>query len=168
MEVFMHHDDKWMREALIEAQKALDLDILPVGAVLVKDNKIVARTHKTMSSNLLDHAEMNLLRMVMEGYVGGREAFTIYTTLEPCLMCYGTIRHCSLGRLVYAMEDPYGGAAAIPEQSLPNRHHTRPLNITAGVLREESRQLFKTYLSNTQEPFWANGGAADFQKLVMM
>ncbi len=159
-------DNRFMQAALVEGEKALAQGYLPVGAVLVQNGQIISRAHKTMASSLLDHAETNLLRSSLQGQVNNRQSITLYTTLEPCLMCFGTIRHCSLGRLVYAMEDAYGGASGLPDQALPVRHHSRPIEVRGGVMREDARHLFKRFLATTKEAFWVNGGALEFQAAV--
>lgn len=161
-------DEPFMRAALAEAARALDLGVMPVGAVMVYRGAIVARAHKTMGSNHLDHAEINLMRALFQGdYAFERPEMILYTTLEPCLMCYGTLRHCSIGRLVYALEDPYGGVSHLDDATLPPRHRTRGLTVTAGVLREEVRGLFRRFLATTEEPFWREGGARALQDIVL-
>ncbi|MEH3147278.1 MAG: nucleoside deaminase [Methylobacterium frigidaeris] len=161
-------DTVLMRLALEEAEAALALGIMPVGAVLAHRGTAIGRAHKTMTSNHLDHAEMNLMRATFQGDHGlPRPELTLYTTLEPCLMCYATMRHLSIGRLVYALEDPYGGAAHLDDAALPERHRSRPLAVTGGVLREEVRQLLRRFLSITDEPFWRAGGAWALQNAIL-
>lgn len=163
-------DDAFMKAALVEARKALETGFFPVGAVAVQGGRVLARAHKTMGSNLLDHAETNLMWDLFgqDDGVENAQDITVYTTLEPCVMCYGMMRHCKIGRIVYAMEDPYGGAAHTPDEVLPMRHRTgnRGVLVEGGVLREDARKFFAEFLATTQEPFWVQGGAAIFQEAV--
>lgn len=84
-------DDHMMGLALAEAKVALGQGIFPVGAVLASGTQILGRSHKTMVSNHLNHAEMNLFHQVFTGdYTFSRnDGLTLYTTLEPCIMCFG-------------------------------------------------------------------------------
>ena len=161
-------DHMLMDRALDEARLALAKSHFPVGAVLVAGERIVASGHKDMGSNHLDHAEMVVFRSVFQGnYDFSRsDNLCLYTTLEPCIMCWGTLRHLPITRLVYAMDDPYGGCAHVSDDALPPRHQSRPLLIRRGVRREEARKLFKQFLELTQEPFWVTGGAPEFTQAV--
>ncbi len=157
-----------MGEALSEARLAFREGVFPVGAVLVAGQKLVARARKTMASTHLHHAEMNLFREVFGGdhEFTRADVLTLYTTLEPCSMCWGTILHLPISRLVYAMEDPYGGCASSRMDDLPPRHRDRALSVCGGVLRNEARELFAAFLEGTSEAFWRQGGAPQFQSAV--
>lgn len=161
-------DNVLMREALAEARAALQAGVFPVGAVLTQGSRILGRGRKTMDSDHLGHAEINLFRQVFEGryHFSRSDGLILYTTLEPCIMCWAASRHLPISRLVYAMEDPYGGCAHLQLQNAPPRHRDRPLEIEGGVLREEARKLFAAFLENTAEPFWTGGGAEQFQAAV--
>lgn len=162
------HDEILMRAALSEAVAALELGVFPVGAVLAQGTRIIGRARKTADSDHLGHAEVNLFRHVFGGphQFSRQDGLTLYTTLEPCIMCWGAARHVPISRLVYAMEDPYGGCAHLQLGNMPPRHRDRPLQVTGGVLREESRKLFATFLETTEERFWKHGGAREFQAAV--
>jgi len=150
--------------ALEEARTALEVGHLPVGAVVALGGKVLGRGRKTMASNHLDHAEMNVFRSVFTGpySLSRSDPITLYVTLEPCIMCWGTLRHLPIKRLVYAMPDAYGGCASIEFHGHPPRHLSRPLEVLAGVRQEEARLLFLQFLETTTEPFWVNGGAPEF------
>lgn len=111
---------------------------------------------------------MVVFRAVFQGdYSFSRQDnLCLYTTLEPCIMCWGTLRHLPITRLVYAMEDAYGGCAEVSDAALPPRHQSRPLSICRGVRREEARELFRQFLDVTHEPFWVAGGAPEFVQAV--
>lgn len=160
----MDRDHHMMGLALEEAQAALDSGYFPVGAVLARGDEVIGRAHKSMGSNHLEHAEMNLFRAVFTGdYNFSRsDPITLYTTLEPCIMCWGTARHLPIARLAYAMTDAYGGCASVTLGNPPPRHRLRPLQIVAGLRRDEACALFLRFLDQTDEPFWTGGGAPEF------
>ncbi|KAA0116262.1 nucleoside deaminase [Methylobacterium sp. P1-11] len=161
-------DRLMMGHALGEAQRALAKAYFPVGAVLAAGQQVIATGHKAMGSNHLDHAEMVVFHSAFQGnYSFSRQdGLCLYTTLEPCIMCWGTLRHLPVTRLVYAMEDAYRGCAQISDAALPPRHQSRPLLVSRGIRREEARELFRRFLDTTHEQFWVNGGAAEFAEAV--
>ncbi|TIX88855.1 nucleoside deaminase [Rhizobium sp. P44RR-XXIV] len=162
------NDEYMMGVALAEARLALDAGIFPVGAVLVAGGEILGRAHKTMVSNHLNHAEMNLFHQVFKGnYAFSRnDGLTLYTTLDPCIMCFGTMLHFPITRLVFAMEDAYGGCAHMRLENAPPRHHSRAVEVIGGVRRLDACKLFADFLNTTTEEFWQTGGASHFQAAV--
>lgn len=164
----LSNDEQLMGEALAQAASALAEGVFPVGAVLARGTQILGRARKTMTSNHLSHAEMNLFHQVFIGdYRFARaDGLTLYTTLEPCVMCFGTLLHLPITRLVFAMEDAYGGCASATLDGAPPRHQHRPVEIVAGVRRTEARALFAAFLDTTAELFWREGGAPPFQAAV--
>jgi|SRR5580704_9557402 tRNA(adenine34) deaminase len=142
-------DDAFMAMALAEAEAAAARDEVPVGAMLVSaDGAVIARSGNRILG-LKDptaHAEMLALR---EGArVLGNERLvgtTLYVTLEPCAMCAGAIAHARVARVVFAAEDPKGGAVLHGPRFFeqPTCHH-RP-EIVRGLLADESSQLLKSF-----------------------
>jgi tRNA(adenine34) deaminase len=161
-------DEHLMDHALAEARIALDKGVFPVGAILASGSRIIGRAHKTMASNHLSHAEMNLYHKVFVGdYSYTRtENLTLYTTLEPCIMCLGTTLHLPVTRVVFSMADDYGGCGATRLEPAPPRHLSRQLRIEGGIRRLDACRLFNEFLDSTTEPFWRNGGAHHFQAAV--
>ncbi|TCM55894.1 tRNA(Arg) A34 adenosine deaminase TadA [Rhizobium sp. PP-F2F-G48] len=161
-------EERMMAEALAEARAALDIGIFPVGAVLCVGEEIVGRAHKSMQSSELHHAEMNLFHRVFDGSrsFARTDGLALYTTLEPCIMCFGTLLHLPISRLVFAMEDAYGGCAAVRLDPSPSRHAARTIEIVGGTCREDARSLFRAFLDTTSENFWKKGGAPEFQAAV--
>ena len=161
-------DEYMMGLALDEARIALNEGVFPVGAVLCMENKVLGRSHKTMVSNHLNHAEMNLFHQVFKGnYSFSRnDGLTLYTTLESCIMCFGTMMHLPITRLVFAMPDAYGGCAHVRLVNSPPRHLSRTVEIVGGVRRQEASKLFAEFLATTTENFWITGGASHFQAAV--
>ena len=146
-----------MRLALEQARQTLVESEYPVGAIVVFQGEVIGQGRKMSTDFHMGHAEMQALSNALYGKRYRREdELTIYTTLEPCVMCFGTILNCPVTKVVYAMEDVYGGATNIPASSLPVRHLTKKPEIVSGVLREESRTLLKNFLNVTQDPFWLN------------
>ena len=158
-----------MREALGEAEKALALGILPVGAVIVRGNEVLARAHKTMDSAHLSHAETNVLKQVFWGdYAWSRaDDLHVYTTLEPCVMCWGALQHVPITNVFYALEEPHGGCAHIAPTILPTRHRERLVMLEGGILRAEAKALFRQFLTTTKEAYWLDGNCKSFQDVVM-
>ena len=100
----MSNDEKWMRIAIDEAKLAMDKNEVPVGAVLVKNDKLIAQAHnKPITKNdPTAHAEIQLLRKAGEQQKNYRlPESTLYVTLEPCTMCFGAMVHARIDRIVY-------------------------------------------------------------------
>lgn len=141
MEIFT--DEYFMREALKEAQKALQADEVPVGAVVVCKNRILARSHN-QTEQLTDstaHAEMLAITAAANG-LGSKylNECTLYVTLEPCVMCAGALHWAQLQRLVFGASDLQRGYSLIQQPLLHARtevHH--------GVMADESRALLDQF-----------------------
>jgi tRNA(adenine34) deaminase len=104
-------DGYFLREAILLAEKAEQRGNLPIGAVIILDNEIIARGSNSIWQPALEltrHAEMEALRSVPPDLWLKSREMTLYTTLEPCVMCAGAILLHQLGRLVYGSTDPWG------------------------------------------------------------
>jgi tRNA(adenine34) deaminase len=143
-----------MREALSWAKRGLEAGELPIGAVVVADDAVVAGAHTSERSSrrLLVHAELSALQIVDAESRAARSnrSLTLYTTVEPCLMCLGASISMFVGRIVFGLEAPGDGATNM--SSAPKRDDSgfrgfRSPELTAGVLREASRDLFGTYVA---------------------
>lgn len=148
-------DEEFMGQALIEAEKAAKENEVPVGAVLVKDGKIVARGHnrREKKSDVTSHAEIEAIRQGEKKLGGWRlEGTTLYVTLEPCLMCAGAILQARIARLVYGAKDPKEGAIASRYfvYDTPSRGE-RPL-VKGEVLRGESEKLLVAFFARKRKP----------------
>jgi tRNA(adenine34) deaminase len=147
--MLIYNDEYFMREALKEAEKALERDEVPVGAVIVCGERIVARSHN-LSEHLKDvtaHAEMQAFTAASE-YIGGKflDECTLYVSLEPCVMCAGAAFWSRVSRIVYAADDPKRGYSRIGQQLL----HPKTI-ITKGVLAEESSSLLKKFFEKKRK-----------------
>ena len=134
------NDEHWMRHALKLARRAAELNEVPVGAVLVKGDEIIAEgwNQPIASHDPSAHAEMVALREAARSLKNYRlNGLTLYVTLEPCVMCAGAIIHARLSRLVFGASDPKAGAvnSVYDVISKPKLNHT--LNWTGGILADE-------------------------------
>lgn len=136
-------DERYMRKALEEARRAFDADEIPVGAVVVCGDQIIARGHNLteMLHDVTAHAEMQAITAAAE-HLGGKylDVCTLYVTVEPCIMCAGAIGWSQLGRLVYGASDPKRGYSFFAPKAL----HPKT-KVVSGVLEEECGALMKEF-----------------------
>lgn len=147
-------DEKYMRIALKEAQNAVILDEVPVGAVIVKDGKILAKGHnlREKSNDPTSHAEINAIRKACKKLNSWRlEGATIYVTVEPCSMCAGTLLQCRIARIVYGTTDPKGGAIESSLELFKAKNINHHPEIIGGVLKEECSQLISSYFKSKRK-----------------
>lgn len=141
-------DVYFMKIALKEAEKAFQEDEVPVGAVAVKEGKIIARARnkREKKGDPTAHAEIELLRRVAKRLGGWRlKGVTIYATLEPCPMCAGALVLARIDRLVYGASDEKMGAVSSLFKIANDDRLNHRISITEGVLAEESGQLLKRF-----------------------
>lgn len=138
-------DEYWMRQALIEAEKAFAEDEVPVGAVVVCGDRIIGRGHNQTErlTDVTAHAEMIAITSAQEN-LGGRvlPECSLYVTVEPCYMCAGAIGWSRLGRVVWGADDPKRGFHSFYGGKSPLHTKTR---VTSGILAEEASQLMKSF-----------------------
>ena len=138
-------DEMFMQEALRQAKKAFDADEVPIGAVIVRDNKVIARSHNQVET-LKDptaHAEMIALTSAFNS-LGSKylpEA-RLYVTVEPCLMCAGAIYWSKLGAIVYGADDEKNGYKKTAGSNWPFHPKTE---LIRGVLKEDCAKLMKDF-----------------------
>jgi tRNA(adenine34) deaminase len=139
----MTTDERYMRKALEEARRAFEADEIPVGAVVVCGDQIIARGHNLteMLHDVTAHAEMQAITAAAE-HLGGKylDVCTLYVTVEPCIMCAGAIGWSQLGRLVYGASDPKRGFSYFAPKAL----HPKT-KVTGGVLEEACGALMKEF-----------------------
>ena len=159
--------EPFMRQALELAEQALKRDEFPVGCLLVHKGDVIASgrrtgTNKTIPSEI-EHAEIIALRNLekMADPVDRKE-ITLYSTLEPCLMCFGAILISGIGTVVYAYEDAMGGGTACDRSTLPPLYSCNGVTIVAGILRKESLRLFQRYFSNPRIDYWRGSLLAEY------
>jgi tRNA(adenine34) deaminase len=163
------NDEHFMRKALIQAQAALKKGEFPVGCVIVAANTVVASGARTGTAgqmvNETDHAEMVALRQLAESRGSGpfeSGDLTLYSTLEPCLMCFGAILLSGIGRIVYAYEDVMGGGTGCDLTRLPPLYREKKVGIIPHVLRSESLMLLKSFFSDPQNTYWRGSLLSEF------
>lgn len=140
------NDEYFMRQALQEALKAAEVDEVPVGAVVVANNQIIARAHN-LTERLHDvtaHAEMQAITAAAE-YLGGKylSGCTLYVTVEPCVMCAGALYWSQLDKVVFGTRDEKRGAGRFQQQL----YHPKTV-VTNGVLEKECAELIKLFFKN--------------------
>ena len=139
-------DERFMRLALQQANYAAERGEVPIGAVVVVNGKVIARSHN-MTETLTDptaHAEMQAITMATDAF-GGKYLTdaTIYVTVEPCPMCAAALGWAQLGRLVYGASDPKRGYTLYS----PNLLHPKT-KVSAGILKEESGAIVTEFFKN--------------------
>jgi tRNA(adenine34) deaminase len=145
----------FMLKALEEAERALDRGEFPVGCVLVYENSVLVTGAKHHSGhNELDHAEMLALRRLMDLEKDiDRERVILFSTLEPCLMCYAAIILNGVRQIVYAYEDVMGGGTSLDLKRLNPFYQDMQVSTIPHVLREESLALFKRFFSDPKNSY---------------
>lgn len=136
-------DSHFMREAMKEAHKALEKDEVPIGAILVYENNIIARAHnQTITlSDVTAHAEMLVISSALTNYqLKNLEQCTLYVTLEPCPMCASAMYWAQIGRLVYATPDPKRGYTLYS----PSLLHPKT-SVTSKILSHEASLILKEF-----------------------
>lgn len=147
-----------MREALKEAKKAYLLGEVPVGAVIVYDNKIIARGHNTreIKQSVLGHAEINAIQKASKKIGSWRlEDCDIYVTLEPCPMCSGAIIQSRIKNLYYGATDSKTGACGSVLNLFENPFNHK-VNVIGGVLEDECSRIIKDFFKELRQKNIAN------------
>lgn len=150
----MNIDEKYMSIAIKQAKKAEALDEVPVGCVIVKDNKIIAKGHNLREKKLdpTMHAEIVAIRKACKKNKSWRlEGSTIYVTIEPCAMCAGTILWSRCARIVYGATDSKGGAIESSLHLFESKNINHHPEIVGGVLKEECAQIIKDYFKKKRK-----------------
>ena len=139
-------DEQFMRKAITEAQQALQEGEIPIGAVIVCNDRIIARAHNLTETlhDVTAHAEMQAITSAANE-LGGKYLTdcTLYVTIEPCTMCAGALGWSQLSRIVYGAADEKRGYQLYAPRAL----HPKT-TITGGILEEECRQLMQDFFRN--------------------
>ncbi|MDP6104077.1 MAG: tRNA adenosine(34) deaminase TadA [Gammaproteobacteria bacterium] len=144
----MMDDNKWMAIAIEQAKKASQLGEVPVGAVLILNDKLVAQAHnQPISTNdPTAHAEIQLLRIAgMELKNYRLPNSTLYVTLEPCAMCLGAMIHARVSRVVFGAYDEKTGVCGSCADLSNSPYFNHSLDITGGVLAEDCKNLLQDF-----------------------
>ena len=147
-------DERFMRAAMAQAQKARLLDEVPIGCVIVREGKIIARGYNRRNTdrNTISHAEMNAIRKASRKLGDWRlEGCTIYITLEPCQMCSGAIVQSRIDRCVIGAMNPKAGCAGSVMNLLQVAQFNHQVEITRGVLEEECSSMLSSFFRRLRD-----------------
>ncbi len=140
-------DEQWMQEALRQAELAAAEGEVPVGAVVVKDDRVIAvgRNRRECGKNALAHAEIEAINGACEALGGWRLAgCTLYVTLEPCPMCAGAIINSRIDRVVYGTADPKAGSCGSLTNLFALPYNHQPI-LENGVLQDECAAVLQSF-----------------------
>ena len=141
-------DEYFMKKALHEAEMAFEKDEIPVGAIIVIDNKVIARGHNLteMLNDVTAHAEMQAITAAAN-FLGGKylTGCTLYVTLEPCQMCAGALYWSQISKIVYGASDENRGFIKMGTQLHPKT------SVVRGVLANEASELMKRFFAKRRK-----------------
>lgn len=147
-------DRDWMRQALAEARAAAALGEVPVGAVVVRDGRVIGRGHnrRETDGDPLAHAEILALRQAAAATAGWRLLdAALVVTLEPCAMCAGALVNSRVGRLVYGAADPKAGFCGSLGDLVRDPRLNHRLEVVGGVLAEECGDLLRSFFARLRD-----------------
>ena len=154
----MEESERFMREALLEAEKALAAGEVPIGAVMVRDGEIIARGHnlRNTAKNPLWHAEIDIINETA-GIVGDwrLEDCTLYVTVEPCPMCAGAIVQARIPKVIFGTRNSKAGCSGSVLDVLHEPKLNHQVETEEGILQEECaeimRRFFRRFRKNTKD-----------------
>ena len=144
----MNTDEQWMKIAIDEAHLAIDENEIPVGAVLVKDNKLIAQAHNRPIINIdpTAHAEIEVLRMAGKKLRNYRiPKSTLYVTLEPCAMCFGAMIHARIDRVVFGASDFKSGVCGSTIDLSSESIFNHQISVSGGLLEDECKNILQSF-----------------------
>ncbi len=150
----MTADEKFMKVAITQARKAYAIDEVPIGCVIVQNDKIIARGYnrRNIDKNTLAHAELSAIRKASKKTGDWRlEDCTMYVTLEPCQMCAGAIVQSRMKRVVIGSMNAKAGCAGSVLNLLQMQQFNHQVEITRGVREEECSQMLSQFFRALRE-----------------
>lgn len=147
-------DEHWMQQALLLADKAELQDEVPVGAIIVKDNQLIAEAWNQSIQNHdpSAHAEIQVIRKAGQVLSNYRLTdTTLYVTLEPCSMCVGAMVHARIRRVVFGAYDAKTGACGSAINLVEAQHHNHKVEVSGGVLENECREQLQTFFKRKRQ-----------------
>lgn len=150
MSLGVYSDEHFMKIALAEAQQAFEKDEVPVGAIVVCNNQVIARAHNLteMLNDVTAHAEMQAITSAAE-FLSGKylNECTIYITLEPCIMCAGALKWAQVGKIIFGAPDQKQGCSHIQKQlAKPGLFHPKT-EIKGGIMEKECAELLTSFFA---------------------
>jgi len=143
-----------MKQAIALARKAESVDEVPIGAIIVKDGRIVGRgfNQRESKNDPSAHAEMLAIRQASRKLKAWRLAHTtLYVTLEPCPMCMGAILLARLERVVFGCHDPKGGAAGSLYNLAADSRFNHQVELTSGIMQHECSEMLSTFFRKLRQ-----------------
>lgn len=150
----MTRDEKYMKAAIREAKKAYALEEVPIGCVIVQNDKIIARGYnrRNTDKNTLAHAEMSAIKKASKKTGDWRlEDCTMYVTLEPCQMCAGAIVQSRLGKVVIGSMNPKAGCAGSVINLLQMKQFNHQVEMETGILEEKCSTMLSSFFQELRE-----------------
>ena len=150
----MTEDERYMKEAIKQAKKAYALDEVPIGCVIVQDNKIIARGYnrRNTDKNALAHAEISAIKKASKKTGDWRlEDCTMYVTLEPCHMCAGAIVQSRMKKVVIGAMNPKAGCAGSVINILQMKQFNHQAEMENGILEKECADMLSTFFKELRE-----------------
>jgi tRNA(adenine34) deaminase len=144
----MNEDEKWMQIAISEANLAKSKDEIPVGAVLIQNNELIAQAHNQPISHNdpTAHAEIQVLRIAAKQQQNYRlVGSTIFVTLEPCAMCLGAMMHARIKRIVFGASDPKTGVCGSCANLTSEAFFNHKISVLGGILEKESKEILQSF-----------------------
>ena len=144
------NDEYWMREALAEAERAAEAGEVPIGAIVVRDGKLLGRGYNRPigAGDPTAHAEVEALRAAAQQANNYRlPGSVLYATVEPCLMCAGALIHARVERLVFGTLEPKTGAVVSASRVLEGPAVNHHVDVTGGVLAQDCARLLTTFFA---------------------
>ena len=146
-------DEKYMKLALKEAQKAFDKGEVPIGAVIVKDDKVLSRAYnlREIKNDACSHAEILAIKKACKKINNWRlDGCDMYVTLEPCAMCAGAILNARIKNLYIVAMEPRSGAVGSKINLLENYTYNHKTNYETGILGEEAKEMMQKFFKNVR------------------
>ncbi|HXG62504.1 MAG TPA: tRNA adenosine(34) deaminase TadA [Planctomycetota bacterium] len=147
-------DEHFMDEALRQAERAAAAGEVPVGAVIVKDGRILARAHNQVETlrDATAHAEMIAITQAAESLANWRlEGAELYVTIEPCPMCAGALVLSRVARIVYGADDPIAGACGSVFNIVSEKRLNHRIPVVRGVRAERAADLIRSFFRSRRE-----------------
>lgn len=157
----------FMGKALNQARNAFSAGEFPVGCVVVHEDRILTTgARKGTTGNIpneIDHAEMIALKRLADLKLQkDNQRMTLFTTLEPCLMCLGAMILSGISEIVYAYEDVMGGGLSCNLKNLMPLYKNSRISVVPHILRKESLTLFQAFFSNPENSYWQGSLLAEY------
>jgi len=150
----MNKDEQWMKIAISEANLAKNEGEIPVGAVLIQNEKLVARAHNQpiLNHDPTAHAEVEVIRKAGKKLKNYRlSGSTLYVTLEPCIMCLGAIMHARIERVVFGASDPNTGVCGSKADLTSEEFFTHKIKVDGGVLADENKEILQSFFKSRRK-----------------